>query len=114
GRAYVKIGMVQGRPNTPNLGDRDGAIASFQRAKSLLEPLATAADAPPEVFGSYLESIRFLSETLGVMDASHRQQAVAEAREAVRAAERFAATHPALDQARSFLGAAAFALAIRT
>jgi non-specific serine/threonine protein kinase/serine/threonine-protein kinase len=114
GRAYLKIGTVQGRPNTPNLGDREGAIGSFQRAKSLLEPLATAADAPTDVFGSYLDSIRFLSETLGVMDASLQPRAVAEAHEAWRAAERFAASHPALDQARSFLGAAAFAVAIRT
>ena len=113
GRAYIKIGAVQGRPNTPNLGDREGAVGSFRRAKALLEPLARGADTPADVFSSYLDSIRFLSETLGVMGALHHDQAVAEAREAVRAAERFAGNHPTLDQARSFVGAAAFALAIR-
>ena len=110
---YLKIGGVQGRPNTANLGDHAGAIVSFRKAKALLAPLALRPDASAAVFSSYLDAIRFSSETLAAIGGSHRDEALAEAKEAVAAAERFAATHPALDQSQSFLGAAEFALATR-
>ena len=46
GGAYVKVGDVQGRPLTPNLGDITGALASYRKAVALYESLgaATAAD----------------------------------------------------------------------
>lgn len=113
GRAYLKIGQVQGRPNTPNLGDRDGAINSFRRAKALLAPLATGTNTPADVFSGYLDSMRFLSETLGLMGESHHGEAIAEAREAVATAERFLSAHPTVEQAHSFVASANFAIAIR-
>jgi serine/threonine protein kinase/tetratricopeptide (TPR) repeat protein len=113
GRAYLKIGAVQGRPNTPNLGDREGAVVNFRRAKALFAPLAAESDVPADVFSSYLDSMRFLSETLGLMGEPHRGEAIAEAREAIEAAERFAADHPSLDQAHAFVASANFTHAIR-
>ena len=113
GRAYLKIGGVQGRPNTANLGDHVGAVVSFRKAKALLAPLGQRPDASAAVFSSYLDAIRFSSETLAAIGGPHREEALVEAKDAVAAAERFAATHPTLDQSQSFIGAAEFALAQR-
>jgi non-specific serine/threonine protein kinase/serine/threonine-protein kinase len=41
--AYVKVGDVQGRPFTPNLGDTAGALASYRKAVALYESIAGAA-----------------------------------------------------------------------
>ncbi|MGI8820020.1 MAG: hypothetical protein ACR2ID_03985 [Chthoniobacterales bacterium] len=40
--AYLKVGDVQGKPYTPNLGDSDGALRSYRRAIEIEEPLARA------------------------------------------------------------------------
>ncbi|QOJ18798.1 MAG: protein kinase [Phycisphaeraceae bacterium] len=42
--AYLKIGDLQGRPNTPNLGDTAGALASYGKALSIIHPHATEAN----------------------------------------------------------------------
>ena len=44
--AYVKVGDVQGRPLTPNLGDVAGALASYRKAVAFYEAVGagTAAD----------------------------------------------------------------------
>jgi len=42
--AYERIGDVQGAPNGANLGDSKGALVSYQRAESILTPLATHGD----------------------------------------------------------------------
>ena len=44
--AYLKVGDVQGRPFTPNLGDTAGALASYRKAVSLYESIGgdTARD----------------------------------------------------------------------
>ncbi|MBZ5610271.1 MAG: serine/threonine protein kinase [Acidobacteriia bacterium] len=39
GLAYTRLGDVSGLPSEPNLGDSASAIASYQKALSLLEPL---------------------------------------------------------------------------
>ncbi|HET9264211.1 MAG TPA: protein kinase [Vicinamibacterales bacterium] len=41
--AYVKVGDVQGRPLTPNLGDTAGALASYRKATALYEALASGS-----------------------------------------------------------------------
>jgi non-specific serine/threonine protein kinase/serine/threonine-protein kinase len=41
--AYVKVGDVQGRPFTPNLGDTAGALASYRKAVALYEGLTAAS-----------------------------------------------------------------------
>ncbi len=38
-QAYIKVGDVQGRPNVANLGDSQGALASYRRAVGLAEAL---------------------------------------------------------------------------
>jgi len=40
--AYLRIGDVQGRPYSANLGDTAGALASYRRAAALLQPLSAA------------------------------------------------------------------------
>ena len=48
--AYEKIGDVQGNPYYANLGDTDGAMASYRKAADLLQSLTAAGvAAPPEV-----------------------------------------------------------------
>ncbi|MBL8177219.1 MAG: protein kinase [Bryobacterales bacterium] len=42
--AYHRIGDVQGNPTISNLGDRDGALASYRKAQSLLAPLVAQGD----------------------------------------------------------------------
>ena len=37
--AYVKVGDVQGRPFSPNLGDTAGALASYRKAVALYESI---------------------------------------------------------------------------
>ena len=111
GRAYLKIGGVQGRPNTANLGDREGAVVSFRKAKALLAPLARRPEASAAVFRNYLDAVRFLSETLMAMGGPHRAESIAEAQEIVKAAEEFAGRHPTVDDAGYFLATAEFALA---
>ena len=111
GRAYVQIGAVQGRPNAANLGDKEGAIASFRKAQSLLAPIATRPDASAAVFGSYIDAIRFLSETLGSAD---RAAGLSTARLATEEAARFAERHPDLEEAQGFQAVAEFQLALMT
>jgi eukaryotic-like serine/threonine-protein kinase len=41
--AYVKVGDVQGRPLTPNLGDTEGALASYRKAIGLYESITGEA-----------------------------------------------------------------------
>jgi non-specific serine/threonine protein kinase/serine/threonine-protein kinase len=41
--AYVKVGDVQGRPFTPNLGDTAGALASYRKAIALYESITGGA-----------------------------------------------------------------------
>ncbi|HEU0122942.1 MAG TPA: serine/threonine-protein kinase [Bryobacteraceae bacterium] len=36
---YLRLGRLQGDPSTPNLGDSAGALSSYRRALTLLEPL---------------------------------------------------------------------------
>jgi len=51
--AYQRVGDVQGNPFQPNLGDLRGAIASYRKALSLLEPLVSsprATDADRALF----------------------------------------------------------------
>jgi serine/threonine protein kinase len=40
--AYLRLGDILGRPNYPNLGDNDGALANYRNATVILEGLAAA------------------------------------------------------------------------
>jgi non-specific serine/threonine protein kinase/serine/threonine-protein kinase len=67
GGAYVKIGDVQGRPLTPNLGDTAGALASYRKAVALYESLGAATAPDPalrrEVGTAYLRMGDVLGST---------------------------------------------------
>ena len=39
--AYLRVGDVQGKPYTPNLGDSEGAVRSYGKAAEIVEPLAS-------------------------------------------------------------------------
>lgn len=42
--AYLRIGDVQGNPTISNLGDRDGALASYRKGQALLARLVAGGD----------------------------------------------------------------------
>ncbi len=46
-QAYVKVGDVQGLPRFANLGDRDGALASYSKSQNLLDSIASAFESDP-------------------------------------------------------------------
>ena len=47
--AYLKVGDVQGRPYTSNLGQTEGALTSYQKARAILEPLLVTDKANQEL-----------------------------------------------------------------
>ena len=47
--AYLKVGDVQGRPYTSNLGQSDGALASYRKAVTILDHLSAGAPSDKEV-----------------------------------------------------------------
>jgi tetratricopeptide (TPR) repeat protein len=49
GKAYLKIGDLQGRPLHANLDDPKGAMESYRRSIALLEPLAQANPKDPQL-----------------------------------------------------------------
>ncbi len=64
--AYVKIGNVQGNPNTANLGDRTGALRSYERARKIAEQLLSA-DAKD---GKALRQLAVTLEKIGEVQAA--------------------------------------------
>ena len=59
--AYLKVGDVQGRPYTSNLGQSDGALASYRKALAILEPLSAANQSDRE----FLRDLATLYERIG-------------------------------------------------
>jgi non-specific serine/threonine protein kinase/serine/threonine-protein kinase len=110
-RAYVQIGKVQGAPGAANLGDRENAVASFEKARQLIRERAVGQDAAPDVAAHYVEASRHLSATLRLM-AGRRGDALTIAREAVSLAEQLAARRPGEDRVRAMLASAYFHAAI--
>lgn len=65
--AYMRLGAVQGSPRFASLGDREGAIASYGKAKAILQRLSTRS---PRDAGTAVELARAriaLSELLQAM-----------------------------------------------
>lgn len=62
---WRKVGDLQGRPNLPNIGDTPGAVASYDRAIALLQPLQTDARGRVDE-----DVVRSLARTLGVKGAA--------------------------------------------
>jgi serine/threonine protein kinase/tetratricopeptide (TPR) repeat protein len=84
--AYEKIGDVQGLPHQANLGDSDGAEASYRKALAIRESLAAADAKDQEVRRQLVPNYGKLSDLLwnkgdfkGAMENSRKEIAVAEA-----------------------------------
>jgi eukaryotic-like serine/threonine-protein kinase len=84
--AYEKIGDVQGMPRQANLGDTDGAEASYRKALTIRESLAAADPKDEEVRRQLTPNYGKLSDLLwnkgdakGAMENSRKEIAVAEA-----------------------------------
>ncbi|HWC96149.1 MAG TPA: protein kinase [Candidatus Sulfopaludibacter sp.] len=102
--AYEKVGMVQGAPNYPSLGDRAGALSSYRKAQAIRERLSAGAPADSRaaiglaqnyVFTALL--IQHMGDLKGAADAS---------RKAMRLMEQFSAAHPADSEVREMLAKA--------
>lgn len=89
--AYLRIGKVQGRAYNANLGDTSGAIQSYRKGISLLEPIALgSADTKSQagLVGAYSE----LSTALRRQGSADEAETVL--RRALSLNEQFHAAHP--------------------
>ena len=106
-RAYGRIGAVQGRPNSPNLGDAAGAVKSYEKAESLLLPLVRQENLAPAVMLEYVDISDSLADTFADMPG-HRDDAAAAAERGRAVAEEWYRRHPTLDDARRAVALASF------
>jgi serine/threonine protein kinase len=109
-QGYIQIGKVQGLPGAANLGDREGAIHSFQRAQALLDPLIALPNPSVEVVEPFVEASRRLSETLN--SVNQKAAAATEARKGLAAAEAYHRQRTTDAQARNLLASANFTAAL--
>ena len=109
-RAYIQIGKVQGLPGAANLGDREGAVASFRTAQVLIEPLTKLDPPSADVVEGFVEATRRLSETLTSM-TGHRDEAIREAEKAVAIADGYHRLFPTDVKARNLLASSSFTAA---
>lgn len=65
GEAYVQLGRIQGHPHAANLGDREGARASFENALSVLAPLVDGGEIDPAT----LRTVALAHESLADLEA---------------------------------------------
>ena len=63
--AYVKVGDVQGRPLNPNLGDTQGALASYKKATALYESAGAKTSGDPALRRDLSQAYLRMSEILG-------------------------------------------------
>ena len=97
--AYIKVGDLQGRPEYANLNDNAGALASQQKAVTLLEPLAQSNPRDPELRHLLIVAVARRGAVQefqpGGQNARH-----ADFKRSLALAERFAADQPANWQAK--------------
>jgi non-specific serine/threonine protein kinase/serine/threonine-protein kinase len=107
-RGYHRVGDVQGKPSAPNLGDREGALASYRNALALIRPARSrplAAEAATELVQLDIALANVLSLNRATDEA---RGALAEA---VETAARLVRSDPS-DAARRLLGSAYFQAAV--
>ena len=106
GRAYHRIGDVQGNPSLPNLGDGQGALESYRKGISVLRPIATGPHASRD---AALEigkiSLTFANVATFIGRATEADAAV---QEAAAIGERLRLANPHDDDARRLIGSAEF------
>ena len=82
---YVRVGDVQGRPFNPNLGDSDGAVASYKKAVALYQSLNVDDRSPLDLRRESATAHLRLSELLSATgDTSGAMEAVRTALALVR------------------------------
>jgi tetratricopeptide (TPR) repeat protein len=55
GTAYLRVGDVQGAPNTPSLGDTAGALKSYLRAAGWMRPMLSTHPRDPQVLATWID-----------------------------------------------------------
>jgi eukaryotic-like serine/threonine-protein kinase len=63
-RSYLRIAEVQGNPATPNLGDREGALNSYQKALSISQQLVAAKSSDEEARQTLANSYEGVADLL--------------------------------------------------
>jgi non-specific serine/threonine protein kinase/serine/threonine-protein kinase len=107
--AYRQIGSILGDPGRPNLGDRDGALRHYERARKLVLPLASRPNPTPASVLSLVNADLLLVPVH--RQRNGRDQATATAREAVEYAQRLVTRLPDDPDAKNLAARAAFSLA---
>lgn len=84
--AYLKIGDVQGRPGFPNLGDTEGALASYRKSlairTNLPSELAATTDARHELSVNYErigDALRMSGDAAGALESYRKSFALRDA-----------------------------------
>jgi non-specific serine/threonine protein kinase/serine/threonine-protein kinase len=91
GRAYARVAKIQGDPGVANLGDREGAMASFRHALAAFEPIVARGAAPADVQADLVDTRLALSWTLN--RAGRPAEARAAAEQALREAGQLVQEH---------------------
>lgn len=105
--AYRQIAAILGDPQSANLGDRDGAVRQYERARAILTPLVARDDAPYETVREFTRVSAPLGTIYGLRGESDRARAMAKG--AVVAAESYGRRRPQDQRALDMLAAARFA-----
>ena len=90
--AYARVGDVQGNPNLPNLGDRQGALASYGKARDILRSLALRRPGDDPAADQLALTHRALADVHNRLGNS--QEATANAREALSLHEAITGRRP--------------------
>jgi tetratricopeptide (TPR) repeat protein len=108
-RGYLRVAEVQGYPNTPNLGDREGALMSARKAVALLDPLVSD-DTFDRDAALVLGRARITFSRLARVSGA-REEALDAMRKAVAVAEALAARYPRDRDARHLQGSTRYEMA---
>ena len=106
--AYRQIGGILGGAQTANLGDREGAIRQYERARAILLPLATET-ADYDVISALSRVDSSLSTLYSLKN--NREHSLAMAREGVERATRYRERNAGDSRGLEMLAAATFQLA---
>lgn len=108
-QAYLRIGEIQGLPNSPNLGDTAGALASYRTAEAILTRLvASDADNIELRFNLQQASLRVAD----VLRSTDMPEAIARYRRIVDICEALQAARPDEDRMRRALSVSLDRLAL--
>ena len=108
--AYVQIGAILGDPGNANLGDRAGALRQYERARALVQPLATRPNADVTAVAGLVNVNRLMSHLAA--SQTNYPRAVELAQQALDAADGLYARSPRPPVAADLRSRAAFSRAL--